>query len=308
MLKRYEGNPILKPIPEHDWETLMVYNAAAVYEAGRVHIVYRAQAVKGSVSWLGYASSKDGFHIDKRLEDPIYPNWIGNELECRGAEDPRITKIADRFYMCYTAVGNQPGMHGKSDVVQVGITSISVSDFLNHQWNWSRPFYPFPRVDDKNTFLFPEKIKGRWVMYHRIPPHIWVAYSDDLKHWYGSTIVMSPKEVWEYHKLGAGAPAIKTEEGWLFIYHAVDSKRDYRLGLALIDLENPEKIVLRARRPLLEPEEKYELRGLVSNVVFSCGAVLIDDTVFVYYGGADTVICVATARVSELLDFLKRER
>ena len=107
--------------------------------------------------------------------------------------------------MCYSAIGKISRMKNYSRSIQIGTTSISTSDFLVHKWNWSRRLYPFPRVDNKNACIFPEKIKGNFVMYHRIPPHIWVAYSDDLEHWYDLKIVMSPKENWEYLKLGVGA-------------------------------------------------------------------------------------------------------
>jgi predicted GH43/DUF377 family glycosyl hydrolase len=306
MLKRYAGNPILKPIKEHGWESLMVYNCAVIELGGKVHIVYRAQGIKGGISRFGYASTKDGFKIDERLAQPIFCPGRENDLESFGCEDPRLTRIGDRIYMCYTAYGIVPGMKNKISSIQIGLSSISQEDFLNHRWHWSEPIYPFFRVDNKNSFLFPEKIKGRWVMYHRIPPHIWVAYSDDLKNWTDCKIVMSPQEDWEYFKLGAGAPALKTEEGWLFIYHAVDRAMTYRLGLALIDLEDPEKIIKRSKVPLLEPKEKYEKEGVVPNVTFSCGAVIRDKTLFLYYGGADTVICVATAKVSDLLHFLAK--
>jgi len=306
MLKRYEGNPILRPIREHSWESLMVYNCAAVYEGGKVHIVYRAQGEKGGKSKLGYAVSNDGFHIDERLEEPIFEPEPNNEFESYGCEDPRLTKIGEHLYVCYSAIGRMPRMTRYSGTIQIGITSIKVSDFLRHQWNWGRRVYPFPRVDNKNACIFPEKINGKFVMYHRIPPHIWIAYSDDLESWYDLKIVMSPIEDWEYFKLGSGPPPIKTNDGWLYIYHAVDCNLHYRLGLALIDLKNPKKVLKRSRKPLLQPEEDYELYGVVPNVVFSCGAVVIGDTLFLYYGGADTVICVATAKVPELLAYLKK--
>ena len=115
---------------------------------------------------------------------------------------------------------------------------------------------------------------------------------------------MTSREDWEYFKIGAGGPPIKTKEGWLFIYHGVSRDFHYRLGLALVDLENPEKIIKRHKEPLLEAKEDYERYGRVSNVVFTCGAVVIDGTLFLYYGGADTVICVATAKLKELLDWI----
>ena len=308
MLKRYDGNPILEPILSNTWESRMVFNCAAINEGGKTHIIYRARGVDGHVSRFGYAGTKDGFHIDERLSDPIFVGDPTNDFECFGCEDPRITRIGDRIYMCYTAFGMVPGITRQEKSIQIGMTSISVDDFLNHRWNWEKRWFPFPRVDDKNACLFPEKINGKWVMYHRIYPYIWVSYSDDLKNWGGSKIVMSPQEDWEYFKLGSGAPPIKTSKGWLFVYHAVSREFRYQLGLALIDLENPEKIIWRSKEPLLKPEAPYERKGAVPNVVFTCGAVLQNDTLFVYYGGADTVICVATAELSDLFDYMKSRK
>ena len=307
MFNRYEGNPILKPRRENPWESLMVYNAGVIYEGGKIHILYRAQGVRGGISRIGYASTRDGLGIEERLPYPVLEPESGNDLESKGCEDPRITRIGDDFYVCYTAYGDFPGMRPRVSSIQIGIRKIKPEDFLNKRWEWSPPLYPFPRVDNKNAFIFPEKFKDRWVMYHRIPPHIWIAYSDDLINWSDLKIVMSPKEEWEYLKLGSAGPAMKTEEGWLFVYHAVDSDMRYRLGVALIDPENPERILRRAKRPILEPEEGYEKNGVVPNVVFSCGSVVIDDTLYLYYGGADTVVCVATARLQDVLDFLQEE-
>lgn len=296
MLERYEGKPILKPMKEHVWESDRVFNCAAVYEDNKVHLLYRAMSKEELsegkyISRLGYASASDGFHIDERLEYPVFVPE--RDFEYRGVEDPRITRIGSDYYMCYTAYG---------EVAQIALTSIKIRDFLAHKWNWTDRTLAFPRVGNKDAVLFPEKIGGKYVMYHRIPPHIWVAYSNDLKRWFGSNIVMMPREgKWDCYKVGAGGPPIKTDEGWLFIYHGVDKGKVYRLGYALIDLENPERVIFRSEEPILEPKEDYELRGAVPNVVFTCGAVVKDGKLFVYYGGADTVIAVATTKLSDLL-------
>ncbi|MEM3047962.1 MAG: glycosidase [Candidatus Bathyarchaeia archaeon] len=303
--ERYKGNPILKPISNHIWEALMVFNCAALLKDDRIHIVYRARGSKGGVSRLGYASSIDGFKIDERLSRPIFEAEPGNELECFGCEDPRLVEIGDRIYLTYTAYGRVPGMVPPYTSIQIGVTSISTSDFLNHKWNWGKRTYPFPLVDNKHACLFPEKIGGRWAMYHRIPPHIWVAYSDNLIDWRETSIVLSPREGWEYFKLGGGTPPLKVKDGWLIIYHAVDREWHYSLGAALIDMNNPEKVLRRSREPVLEPEEDYEVNGVVPNVVFTCGAVIRDNQLILYYGGADTVICVATAEVSDLVESLE---
>jgi len=283
----------------------MVFNCAALLKSDKIHLLYRGRGSKGGVSKLGYASSTDGFQIEKRLNGPVFEPDPGNELECYGCEDPRLVEIGDKIYLSYTAYGRVPSLVPSFDSIQIAITSISTRDFLEHRWNWGRRVYPFPVVDNKHACIFPEKIGGRWVMYHRIPPHIWVAYSNDLLNWKETSIVLSPKEKWEYFKLGGGAPPIKTKDGWLFIYHAVDREWHYRLGAALVDLNNPERILKRSKDPILEPEEEYEVQGIVPNVVFTCGAVIMDDQVFLYYAGADTVICLATAEVSELIGSLE---
>jgi predicted GH43/DUF377 family glycosyl hydrolase len=303
MLKRFKENPILSPITTHPWESYMAYNAAVLYEEGKFHIVYRAQGVKTGTSRFGYASTKDGFHIDSRLEEPIFLPDPLNDLE-RTVEDPRLVKIEDKIYLSYTAVGNIPRVGWGS--IQIAMTSINADDFLAHRWNWGKRIYPFPGVDNKHICLFPEKINSKWVMYHRIPPHIWVAYSDDLVNWKNCSIVMQPQEEWEYLKIGGGAPPIKLDEGWLVIYHAVDANIHYRLGAALIDLNNPEKVIARTKKPILQPEEEYERKGAVPNVVFTCGASVVDDTLFLFYAGADTVVCVATCKVKELLDSMEK--
>lgn len=303
MLQRYERNPILKPRREQNWESERVFNCAAVYERHKVHILYRAQGADG-ISRLGYASSSDGYDIDERLDAPIFSPL--NPYEEFGCEDPRITRFGDSYVVCYTAYGKACRwcMADKTRLAQVGMTAIPVNDFLDHKWNWQRRVYPFPQVDSKNCVLFPEKLEGEYVLYHRIPPHIWVAYSNDLDDWSKSytKIVMSPMSDWERTKVGACAPPIKTEKGWLLIYHGVDGAFVYRLGAALVDLNDPERLS-RWQKPILEPTESYE-----KGIVFSCGAVKFDGKIFVYYGGDDRVIGVATCEESQLLSLFEHGR
>ena len=318
MLKRHQANPILKPLPDSSWESLMVYNCAAVEIEGKIYIIYRGQVEKNSVSLFGLAITSDGFTIEERLPEPIYRNQPGRDWEDLGYEDPRATVIGDRLYLCYTSYGYMPNLYerkqkesdplvpARKHQVQIGMTSISLKDFLARNWNWAPNHLPVFRVDEKNCCLFPEKIDGRYVMCHRIYPHVWTAYSDDLKEWHDFNIIMRPQEDWEYYKMGTGAPPLKTNDGWLFIYHAVDNQFVYRLGLALLDLKDPKKVLLRGRIPFMEPETDYEKYGIVPNVVFTCGAVLRDDTVLIYYGGADTVTGVASITVSQCMDWLKK--
>ncbi|MBU1077980.1 MAG: glycosidase [Spirochaetes bacterium] len=301
-LKRYAKNPILKPILQNPWEAIITFNTAAINLDNRVHLIYRARGCRGGISRFGYASTKDGYTIDERLDKPIFTVSPDTDIDCHGVEDPRIAQIGDRLYMTYSAYGYVPGMYSQMSWVQIAITSISVKDFLKKNWNWSERIYPFPYTDNKDAALFPEKIKGKYVLMHRIPQHIWIGYSDDLKHWEDNNIIMYPQGWdWEYYKIGGGGTPIKTEKGWIIIYHAVDNKMVYRLGLAVLDLEDPKKVIYRHPEPILEPEEEFELQGDVSNVTFTCGAVEKDGQLFVYYGAADTVICVATADVKDIL-------
>jgi predicted GH43/DUF377 family glycosyl hydrolase len=160
-------------------------------------------------------------------------------------------------------------------------------------------------MENKDAVIFPEKVSGKYVMFHRTMPDIWIGYSDNLKEWYGHKIVMRPREgLWDCKKIGAGPPPIKTEKGWLLFYHGVDEKRVYRLGVALFDLNDPSRLIARQEGPILEPEEPWELEGDVPTVVYNCGAIEKNGMYYVYYGGADTVIGVATVSKEEALDFI----
>ena len=288
-LRRYEGNPILKPKPENAWESENVFNTAVVYDHGLFHLLYRAMG-KDGISRIGYAVSTDGFNFF-RFDKPVFtPKRI---LEPRGCEDPRIVKIENRFYMTYTAY-SEKGM-------RIGLAS--TDNFIN----WKRYRLEWPEMNNKNAVLFPEKINGKYVLLHRPmdkePMGIWIAYSDNLAEWYGQREVMAPlgDVDWESKKIGAGAPPIRTEKGWLLIYHSVDEDDVYRLGAAIFCLDDPSKLLYRYPEPILEPETYYELRGEVPRVVFACGACEVRNKYYIYYGGADRVICVATIDKEELL-------
>jgi len=291
---RFEGNPIIKPILTNAWESRMVFNAAAVYLNERVHILYRAMGEDG-VSRLGYASSSDGYHIDERLPYPVFEP--GDLAERDGCEDPRLTPIGGRCIMTYTALRDRVRC-----AFQIAVTSISIEDFIHKRWNWGDRRFPFSGVRNKNAVIFPRRINGRHVMYHRVDPDVCVAYSDDLIRWYDIKAVMEPRPgKWDCLRVGAAGPPIEVNEGWLFIYHGVDFEHVYRLGAALIDRDDPERLLYRSEEPILEPVEDHERYGKVPNVVFSCGSVLRDDRLLIYYGAADSVLCAATFDLSELI-------
>ncbi len=294
-MKRFNGNPILKPNLKNSWESQAVFNAASIYGNGQVHILYRAMG-DDNISRLGYATSNDGFTITERLDEPIF--LPANHAERDGCEDPRLTIIGDQCLMAYTAFRN----HDYPIIFQISLTSIGLNDLLNRQWNWKDRILPFPGVRNKDAVILPGKVDGKYVMYHRIEPSICVAYSEDLKQWHGFKSIMEPRDkMWDSMKIGAAGTPIELNEGWLFIYHGVDHAKNYSLGAALLDKSNPEKVLYRSDKPILTPCEGYECVGQVPNVVFSCGNLMLDDQVIVYYGGADSVLCAASCDLNELL-------
>lgn len=308
-LERHKENPIIKPIPEHSWESEYTLNPAAVYENGKAHILYRAMG-EDETSVLGYASSSNGVNIEERLSEPIYVPRQDFEkkrkLGYSGCEDPRITKIGDKFYICYTA-------HDGDDPTQIALSSISVADFLAKKWDWSEPkIISCPNRNDKNACLMGEKIKGKYVFFHRIGGCIWIDFLDDLnfekENWLGGKILMCPNpKGWDSRKVGIAGPPIKTEKGWLLIYHGLSRQdKKYRLGAILLDLESPDKIIGKLDYPLLEPEAEYEKSGLRPDTVFSCGSVVIKNKLFVYYGAADQVIAVASIDLDKLIEAFSR--
>jgi predicted GH43/DUF377 family glycosyl hydrolase len=301
-LKRSPRNPILEPEPKHSWESKAVFNPGALYEDGKVHLVYRAVS-EDDTSVLGYAASSDGFTFDERLDKPIYRPR--RKFEKKGCEDPRLTRFDDTIYMCYTAFdGHLP---------RVALTSIATSDFLAKRWRWARPvLISPPGKDDKDAAIFPKKIKDKYAVLHRLGTSIWLDLVDSLdfeeEKWIKGTIIMSRRrEKPPVEKIGIATPPIETKSGWLLLYHTVAKKDDklcYYVSAALLELDNPAHVIARRKTPLLSPEMPYEREGEVANVVFPCGAVVINDRLFVYYGGADKVIGVATVTLSEVLEGL----
>lgn len=288
MLKRFIKNPILKPKRENDWESKLVFNPGAIYDKGLFHLIYRAVG-EDDISRIGYAMSVDGYEFF-RLDKPIFTPK--GAAESKGCEDPRIVSIDDKFYMTYTAYS----------IKGVRVSLASTQNFIQ----WERFGVVLPDRENKDAVLFPEKINGKYVMLHRPmepPRSIWIAYSDDLIHWGDFKKVMTPLEGrWDSVGIGSASPPLKTEKGWLLIYHGIDEESVYRLGVALLDLSDPSRVIGRHPDPILQPEEDYELRGEVREVVFGCGICEVEDKYFIYYGAADRVICGATAEKRDLLD------
>ncbi len=296
VVERFPGNPILTR-DDVPYPVVTVHNAGVVKHGDRYIMVFRAHRRNGR-SILGLAESEDGFCFRVRSEPFLTPATRGvfARYEEYGVEDPRICALDGDYYLTYSAYSR----HG----VRIGLAR-------------TRDFETVERValitqaDYRNVVLFPQKFDGRYARLDR--PHseispwsIWVSFSPDLIHWGDSQLVMKPLQYhWDEMKIGPGATPFKTAQGWLHIYHGVFSTMDgsvYRLGVALHDLEDPAKILGVADEWIVQPEDPWEVTGYVHNVVFSCGAVPEPDgTVKIYWGGADTVMCVGTARVDDLV-------
>jgi len=326
-LDRFERNPILTPDGSRRWETKAVFNPAAIYENGKVHLLYRALG-ESDVSVLGYASSVDGLHISERLDKPAYiprepfegvnPShpyipeptgiYVSGGGGMGGCEDPRMTRIDDQVYMTYVAYDGYT--HPR-----VALSSIHIDDFLSHRWNWKKPvLISPPYIVDKNACILPEKINGKYVIFHRVFPDILIDLVDNLDFDGKTKFIVGQYKIptrvlssdWDSLKVGCGPPPIKTKEGWLLIYQAVgvSDRSRYKIGAMLLDLKDPTKVLARTRNPILEPSAVYENEGLKYGVVYPCGAVIINDRLFVYYGGADMVVCVATTKLNRFMENL----
>ena len=303
-LGRASENPILAP-QGNGFEKLAAFNAAAVDLEGSVHLLYRAMG-DDHTSTIGYARSKDGVHIDERLDTPCYSPRADFEMKRgggnSGCEDPRAIVVGDTLHMTYTAYDAVKAPRG-------AITSIPVADFLAHRFEkWAMPVHVTPeQVDDKDVGLLPEATKDGFVLYHRVSGRICADILPDLtfkKPVSRCIEIMAPREgMWDAAKVGIAGPAIKVKGGWLLIYHGVSHRSHYRLGAALLD---PAGTIVLARTadPIFEPTEEYEKNGEIGNVVFSCGQVVRGDTLLLYYGGGDRVLGVATGSISHILSAL----
>jgi predicted GH43/DUF377 family glycosyl hydrolase len=250
-------------------------------------MLYRAQGVAYKSS-IGYAVSVDGLEWS-RLDKPVMQP--GATYETRGVEDPRVVQIEGVFYMTYTGYS----VHGPR-------ASLARSVNLIH---WQPMGVVLPGEDNKDHALFPERIGGRYCMFHRREPDIWLAYSDDLLHWNDHQHVFGPRPGWESLKVGISGPPLKTPQGWLLVYHGVDDERYYRQGVALLDMDDPTRVLARPADFVLEPREPWEHLGDVPHVVFSCATLQVGDELWIYYGGADRVIGQASCPMSDVIDLVK---
>lgn len=307
--KRFSGNPIIVPKKENEWEAQATFNPGAILLNGKTHIIYRAMSFNNT-STFGYAMTKNGTDIVDRFPMPIYIpredfESKKGENQNSGCEDPRLTKIDDIIYLCYTAFnGTGPW--------RVAISSIKEKDFIDHNWNWHKPFLITPPgFEDKDACLFPEKFSLGYFIIHRVGSDICGDYLNSLDFNHESVKrclrIIGPRiNAWDSSKVGITAPPIKTEYGWLLLYHGVSkSHSTYRIGCVLLDLKDPTIVLARSTDPIFEPKEDYEKNGAVNNVVFPCGMVVRNKLLYIYYGGGDKVVGVATMELDVILKALR---
>jgi len=309
MLERYPGNPILESIKSHPWEAKAVFNPAAICLKGKIYLIYRAMS-EDNISSLGYARfALNGYTLEERLDKPIYSPCETFEIRTEknggnlcnvGCEDPRLTIIGNKIFMCYTAATDTTD-------TRIALTSINKKDFLAKRWNWSKPILISPPgIGDKNGCVIP--LRGwRYAFFHRIYPGIWIDIRPTIKfkeeEWITGRLWIKPREnFYDSRKIGIAGSPLKIKEGWVLIYHGISEEdKKYRLWAALLDKNDPRKMLCRLEKPILEPEKKYEIEGQVNNVVFSCGAVIAEEKLLVYYGGGDSVIGLASCDIKELI-------
>jgi len=302
---RHRANPILRAT---DWSypTNTVFNPGAVQlENGETLLLVRVEDRRG-ISHLSVARSADGYG-DWRIDTipTLYPDAENHPEELWGIEDPRITWIDElgAYAITYTAYSSNGPL----------VALATTRDFVSYD-----RCGPITSPEDKDAALFPRRFNGRWALIHRpvpVNPHaranMWLSWSSDMKHWGDHMVLLEARDgaYWDAGKIGLSPPPIETPEGWLVIYHGVRRTPGgviYRMGLALLDLEEPTNVLHRAEEWVFGPSEPYEQRGDVPNVVFACGTVVDKATgeLRMYYGAADSCIAVATARVVDLVEWL----
>ncbi|MFT4739825.1 MAG: putative GH43/DUF377 family glycosyl hydrolase [Marivirga sp.] len=327
---------IILDTTELEFENEGVLNPAIMQEGNTVHIFYRAVR-KGNHSTIGYAKLDGPLNVSSRNDQPLLvPEF---EYESQGLEDARIVKIEGVYYLTFTAydgINALGALATSTDLVNfkrhgIIVPQLTYHDFhrmaesnlhLNEKYkrfhiqvNLNENIHKMVLLADKNLIFFPRKINDKYYFLHRIKPDIQIAcvdnvqklsegfWQDYLMH-FDKSILMTPKYDHEASYIGGGCPPIETEEGWLLIYHGVHDTVDgyvYCACAALLDLEDPTKELARLPLSLFEPEDPYELEGVVNNVVFPTGTALFGDTLYIYYGAADTHIAAVSLNIKELI-------
>lgn len=341
MIKVKKHGVILAPT-KLAFESKCVFNPGIYQEGNNVHVIYRALDEK-YMSTFGYAMLEGPTKVVKRLQKPVYtPKY---KYESKGVEDPCIVKINETYYMTYVAHNGVDAviayMSGKNllKLSRKGIISPRISYRKAAKlFNYSKlkdDYYMFASfyekyggdrnilVWEKDGVLFPEKIDGKFALLHRILPDIQLAKFDnfeelkDVNYWHdhilhlSKHVVLEGRHGFEARHIGGGAPPLKTKEGWIMIYHAVEPRnngRIYYAGAALLDLKNPRKVIARLPYPFFSPDQDYEKEGHVNDVVFPTGISVFDNELYVYYGTSDTYVAAASVQIDKLLQELLKNK
>lgn len=319
-LRRISHNPVLRPLSESWWQSEAVFNPAAFVHDGRVHLLYRALGRDG-ISRIGHASSADGVHFTERSASPVFdkkPEFLPPPAVSYatltydadayasgggwgGVEDPRAVVLDDRIYMSF-------GLFESWQSMRLAVTSIAHIDFDAREWKWAPHVAMSPRGQtNKNWVLFPQKINGKFALLHALTPKILIQYVDDLSELAEHPIQSNNHRSgrpghWDALIRGAGAPPIRTEYGWLLLYHGTDPEKNsgYNVGAMLLDLHDPSHILYQSISPMLSPEEWYE-NEWKAGVVYASGAVVFKGDLIVYYGGGDKYVAAAKMNLRDFL-------
>jgi len=317
-----------------------VFNPGIIYDQGRFFMYERAAGtLRPFHCYIGMLESSDGVHFQHVKDEPIFtPDMAGSPYG--SVQDPRVVNIDDTYYMTYalrpyawnyhpTGLGVPecspaafPGFSGRPEDNQTRSGIAASKDRLH--WEhlcWATPL----ELDDRDVILFPEKIAGRFAMLRRPlqyvgndygtdAPGIWICFSEDLQSWSPPELIAKPEHAWEKSRIGGSTPPIRTERGWLLLYHGVQNEHPptqrviYRVGAMMLDANDPRKVIARTRTFIMEPEAYYERFGLyIPNVIFPTGSVVKDGLLYLYYGVCDTAIALATVPLADLVDHVFKE-
>ncbi len=300
LFTRHAGNPILTP--EHwPYPANSVFNAGATQIDGQTLLLVRVEDLRG-MSHLCAARSPDGIRNWEVDPEPTFPaDPIGHPEELWGVEDARISFVEDtgEYLVTYTSYSEGGPL----------VSLARTRDFRSFE-----RLGPVMPPEDKDAAVFPVRFDGRWAMIHRPAAagqmaHMWISFSPDLKHWGDFRVLLRARHGgwWDAHKIGLGPPPLLTPEGWLIMYHGVRTTAAgciYRIGLALLDRDDPARVLRRTAEWVFTPHDQYERYGDVEQVVFPCGWVLVGDEIRLYYGGADTCVALASGLLSQVLEHL----
>ncbi len=334
--KRHPQNPVIRP-GLYDWRMAVTFNPGVLYEDGKFYLYERtAEKLRPFHCTIGLLQSDDGVHFQHVIDQPVWtPKMAGSHYG--SVQDPRVVKMDDLYYMTYafrpyawdcfptglgipdSREGVYPGFSGDSKDNQTR-SGIAVSKDKIH---WQHFCWPTPKeMDDRDVILFPEKINGQYALLRRplgyvgpdVKPAlaaIRICFSDDLIHWSNPELLIEPQFEWEGRRIGGSTPPIKTDAGWLTFYHGVEEVEPktrrviYRLGVMLLDLNDPLQVIARCPHFIMQPEHYYEKTGLyIPNVIFPTAAVVVDEILHLYYGCCDTAIGLATINVNDLVEYV----